>query len=78
MKKRYLGAAVILGLGILLSGCAKEEVSITVKVPVLAMDTVADSDIRGADEFLDKAAEAFEAQNEGATVRVMTLSLIHI
>ena len=42
MKKRYLGAMVILGLGMLLSGCAKEEVSITVKVPVLAMDTVAE------------------------------------
>ena len=73
MKKRYLGVMVILGLGLLLSGCAKkEEVSITVKVPVLTMDTVVDSDIRSADEFLEKAAEAFEAENEGATVRIMT------
>ncbi|MDO4166108.1 MAG: extracellular solute-binding protein [Eubacteriales bacterium] len=72
MKKRGLGAAVLLGLGLLLCGCAQEEVSITVKVPVLAMDTVADSDIRSADEFLEKAAEAFEEQNEGAKVRVVT------
>lgn len=73
MKKRFLEAAVILGLGLLLSGCAKkEETSITVKVPVLAMDTVADTDIRSADEFLKKAAEAFEAQNEGVSVRVTT------
>lgn len=31
----------------------------------LAMDAVAASDIRSADEFLKKAAKAFEAQNEG-------------
>lgn len=73
MKKGFFKAAAMLGMGLLLSGCAKkEEVSITVKVPVLAMDTVADSDIKSADEFLKKAAEAFEAQNEGVTVRVMT------
>lgn len=73
MKKRFFKAAAMLGMGLLLSGCAKkEEVSITVKVPVLTMDTVADSDIKSADEFLKKAAEAFEAQNEGVTVRVMT------
>ena len=73
MKKRFFKAAAMLVMGLLLFGCAKkEEVSITVKVPVLAMDTVADSDIKSADEFLKKAAEAFEAQNEGVTVRVMT------
>lgn len=72
-KKRLFGALAILGMGLLLSGCAeKEEVSITVKVPVLAMDAVADPDIRSANEFLKKAAEAFEAQNEGAAVNVVT------
>lgn len=73
MKKSVFTAGMILGLGVLLSGCAKEEpVSITVKVPVLAMDTVADPDIRSADEFLKKAAEAFEAEHEDVTVRVVT------
>lgn len=73
MGKKFLQAAAVLCMGLLLTGCTKEEeVSITVKVPVLAMDTVADSDIRSADEFLKKAAEAFEEQNPGVTVRVMT------
>lgn len=73
MKKRLLGVAALLGLGLLLSGCAeKEEVSITVKVPVLAMDTVVDPSIDSADKFLQKAAEAFEKQYEGATVHIST------
>lgn len=73
MKKRFFAAVMMTGMGLLLSGCAKkEEISITVKVPVLAMDTVVDSDIRSADEFLKKAAKAFEAQNEGVTVNVVT------
>lgn len=72
-KKRIFAGAVLLGLGLLLSGCGEaKEISITVKVPVLTMDTVADPDIRSADEFLKKAAEAFEAQNEGVTVHIVT------
>lgn len=70
LQKRLFKAAAMLGLGLLLTGCAKkEEVTITVKVPVLAMNSVADSDIESADQFLKKAAEAFEAQNEGAAIR---------
>lgn len=73
MKKRFFAAVMMTGMGLLMSGCAKkEEISITVKVPVLAMDTVVDSDIKSADEFLKKAAKAFEAQNEGVTVNVVT------
>lgn len=73
MKKRFLVVAALLGLGLLLSGCTeKEEVSITVKVPVLAMETVVDPDIDSADKFLKKAAEAFEAQHEGVTVHIST------
>lgn len=73
IKKRLFKAAAMLGLGLLLSGCTKqEEVTITVKVPVLSMNSVTDPDIGCADEFLKKAAEAFEAQNEGVTVRVVT------
>lgn len=72
MKKRFLGV-VLVGLGLLLSGCTeKEEVSITVKVPVLAMDTVVDPEIDSADKFLQKAAESFETQHEGTTVHIST------
>lgn len=77
MKKKFMAAAVLMGLGLMLSGCAeKEEVSITVKVSVLAMDTVVDPDIDSADKFLQKAAEAFEAQHEGVTVNVSTFEQI--
>lgn len=73
MKKGLFKAAAMLGLGLLLSGCTKqEEVTITVKVPVLTMNSVTDPDIECANDFLKKAAEAFEAQNEGVTVRVVT------
>lgn len=74
MGKKFLQAAAVLCMGLLLSGCTKEkeEVSITVKVPVLTMDTVTDPDIRSADEFLEKAAAAFEEQNPGVTIHVMT------
>lgn len=73
MKKRFLAAAALLGLVLLLPGCAeKEEVSITVKVPVLAMSSVVDSDTDSADKFLKKVTEAFESQHEGVTVHIST------
>lgn len=73
MKKRFLVIAALLGLELLLSGCSgKENVTIMVKVPVLSMSTVVDPDITSADEFLQKAAEAFETQHKGVTVHIST------
>ncbi|MDO4337113.1 MAG: extracellular solute-binding protein [Eubacteriales bacterium] len=73
MKKRFLAAAALSGICFLLSGCGEEEnVSIRVKVPVLTMNTVVDPDADSADKFLRKAAEAFEAQNEGVTIHIST------
>ncbi len=73
MKKSFFVATALLGLVFFLPGCAKsEDISITIKVPVLTMNTVVDSDIDSADKFLQKAAEAFEAQHDKVTVHIST------
>lgn len=73
IKRKVWMLAALLGLSVLLSGCEeKEKVDILVKVPVLSMDTVVDPDIKCADDFLKKAAKAFEDQNEGVTVQIGT------
>ena len=63
----------------LLAGCGvqkKEEVHLTVKVPALTLVSVCDPEIESADEFLEKAADAFTAQYKEAdvTVDVITFS----
>ena len=64
--KKYI--ALILTLVMLcaaLAGCGqkeKEKVSITIKAPILAMECVTDEEITQADQFLQKAWNAFAAQ----------------
>ncbi|MDO5445919.1 MAG: extracellular solute-binding protein [Eubacteriales bacterium] len=67
MKKNLaLILALVLALS-LLAGCGKkppekENVKITIKVPVLSMECVTDSEITTSDQFLQKAWDAFAAQ----------------
>ena len=67
MKKLIALVLVLVMACTLLAGCGekapvKESVKLTIKVPVLAMDCVTDSEITLSDQFLKKAWDAFAAQ----------------
>ncbi|MCM1494149.1 MAG: extracellular solute-binding protein [Muribaculaceae bacterium] len=71
--KKIITAALALALcGGLLTGCGREkkEVTLVIKVPSLAMNSVSNPDIVDAAAFLQLAGEAFAAQYERADVSI--------
>lgn len=67
MKRAICVVLTFLMLCTLLTGCGKktttkENVKITIKVPVLAMECVTDEKVTAADQFIKKAWDAFAAQ----------------
>ena len=67
MKRAICVVLTFLMLCTLLTGCGKktatkENVKITIKVPLLAMECVTDEKITAADQFIKKAWDAFAAQ----------------
>ncbi len=65
--KKFLSVLLVLVMAAgVLAGCgkpaAKESVNVIMKVPVLAMECVTDSEIKSSDQFLQKAWDAFAAQ----------------
>lgn len=71
--KNILSIAVL--FTVLLTGCSditqkKEEVTLTVKLPVQEMNCVSDEEIDCAEAFLEKAGEMFAAQYEKADVTI--------
>lgn len=65
--KRFLAAVLAVAmLCCLMTGCGKpaekEKVKLNIKVPLLSMEAVTDPEITAADQFLQKAWDAFAAQ----------------
>ncbi|MCM1224656.1 MAG: hypothetical protein NC548_60435, partial [Lachnospiraceae bacterium] len=74
MRRKIFAAAMALIVSCgLLTGCGKEtkrEITLIIKVPELAMNSVSNPDISVSSAFLQMAGEEFAAQYEEADVRI--------
>lgn len=71
MKRIAAFALALIMAASVLTGCGKsrkENIRITIKVPILSMECVTDNEITQSDQFLQKAWDAFAAQYEDYNV----------